>query len=310
MSKRKRKPTILDRLEIAVFYTVRAIISLIGARASAAMLAWVGRTLGPRLWVARRADENLRARLPELDAAQRRSVIAAMMDGFARTCVEYFNLPKLHARAGDWRVEGLEHLRAAQQAAGGRMVVVTAHYGQWEAVRGICAREGAPLALIYRAFNNPLFDRIARDTVESIGAPAFHKGKRGARELFLHVARKGGAMILVDQRMGGAPLIDFIGAPAETSLAAAQLALRLDVPILPAVARREGEGFVVRFEPPIAPDTPEAMMGEVNRVIGGWVRAHPEQWFWLHRRWKVRAVRGERVRKASARSEAPLSSPD
>ncbi|MEO1291649.1 MAG: lysophospholipid acyltransferase family protein [Pseudomonadota bacterium] len=304
MSRRRTSPTVLDRLEFAGYRLFRLVMWLLGRRRTTALVAWVARRLGPVLPMAKRAHENLQARRPELDDAERKRIIVGLSDNFTRLLLEYLRLKELYAKQAEWRVEGEEHLEAATAAAGGRMVVVSAHYGNWEAIRAAAGARGAPLALIYRAFNNPLIDAEAQRCMAPTGQPVFHKGKHGARALFAHVSRKGGAMILVDQRLGGAPLIDFMGAPAETSLAAAQMAQRIGVPLLPAVARREGEGFVVRFEQPVEAETPEAAMAEVNARIEAWIDEAPEQWFWLHRRWKIRAVTGGKVRKASARQEA------
>ena len=179
------------------------------------------------------------------------------------------------------------------------MVVASAHFGNWEGVRAAAKFKGAPLALVYRAFNNPLIERRWHRYITSVKLPAFHKGAAGARAMLRHVLKEGGVMILVDQRLGGAPLLDFLGAPAETSLAPAQLALRAKAPLITAVAFRTPESFKVRFEPVIAPAAPEQMMAEVNARIGAWIDEAPEQWFWLHRRWRVRRQK-RGVRKRSA----------
>ena len=116
-----------------------------------------------------------------------------------------------------------------------------------------------------------------------------HKGRQGSRQLLRHVARKGAAMILVDQRQTGAPLIPFLGRPAETALSAAELALRFDAALIPARALRveAGRKYHVRFEAPIeARDATEAMI-QVNARIGAWVTEAPGQWFWMHRRWRL-----------------------
>ncbi len=288
-------------------FAVWALLCLLPPRPRWRFAGWTGRRVGPRLWFAARAEAALRDRMPELSDADRAAVIAEMMENFSRLLVEYESLPRFYQDVGSWRVEGAEHLRAAQAAANGRLVVVTAHFGHWEAVRAVSLAEGAPLALIYRAFNNRLLDAWFKRRIESTGQPAFHKGKTGARALYRHVTEGGGAMILVDQRAGGAPVLDFLGREAETSLAAAQLALRAGAPLLTARAVRQGEGFVVVFDPPVPEADAAEMMQTVNDRIADWVRTDPGQWFWLHRRWKVR--RGDRTRKGSAARPADARRP-
>ena len=95
-------------------------------------------------------------------------------------------------------------------------------------------------------------------------------------------------MILVDQRNSGAPFIDFMGQPAETVTAAADIAVRTGAALIPARAVRDvrEERFDVTFEAPVTGTDGLAMMTEVNRRISAWVEEYPVQWFWFHRRWK------------------------
>lgn len=293
----RRPPWAMERLEYAGILIARAILWVLGRRAGVALTGFVvGRLVGRLPFVMKRARANLALVRPELNGAGSGRMLRDMMANFGRTLVEYVWLRELVADAPTYEVEGLEHLIAARDAAGGKMVVAGAHYGNWEAVRAVAALHEAPLAIIYRAFNNKLFDDYAFGLITAPGWPAFKKGRDGGRDLFKHVRRGGGAMILVDHRMGGAPLAPFMGRPAETSVAAAQLAAKTGAPLVPAVAQRTPTGFVVRFAPAVAPDTPVEMMTEVNARIGAWIDAHPEQWLWLHRRWRVRPMT-ERGRK-------------
>lgn len=306
----RRPAAWIERLEMAALRVALAALWPLSPLNRARVAAALGRALGPWMWFAWRAEDNLKRVMPALDARGRRRVVAQMSGNFARTGVEYAQLPALAARAARFSVTGLDHLAEARRAADGRLIVVSAHYGNWEAVRAVAALQGAPLAIIYRAFNNKRIDDKFYSYIVSAGWPAFRKGRIGARQLFAHVRGGGGALILVDQRLGGAPVLDFMGRPAETSLAAAQLARTLKAPLLPAVAARRGDGFDVRFEPPIASGSPIEMSQAINDRITEWVTTEPGQWFWLHRRWRVRDAdrkrdyaRGEDGRGEGARGE-------
>ena len=283
----------METLEWGGLCLTRLILAPWGPLGRSRLIGWIGRRLGPRLWFARRIQDNIDLVRPHYDAPTRRRITRGVMENFARTAIEYMDLPALFERSKAFPVAGLEHLEAAKAAAGGKMIVVSAHYGNWEAVRAVAARHGAPLGIIYRAFNNRKMDDYSFGLITACGWPAFRKGAEGSKALFKHVRAGGGAMILVDQRLGGAPNLDFMGEPAETSLAAAQLALRLKAPLLPACAKRVGDGFEITFEPPIAPTDPLEMSEQVNAVLGRWVDASPEQWFWLHRRWRRRTSKSE-----------------
>ncbi|MCI4663489.1 MAG: lauroyl acyltransferase [Neomegalonema sp.] len=296
---RARPHWLAEKVHFGGYMTGYALAKLLGPRWTCAAMGGMMRNVGPLLGLRKRAYGNFDLVRPSYDDAMRRRIVRGVFDNFARTGFEYAFIPYLSRVAVDWRVEGLEHYLAAREAAGGRVIIASAHVGNWEAVRAVAALHGPPLGLIYRAFNNKFVDQHIFRKMTETGWPAFRKGAAGGRALFKHVRNGGGAMILVDQRLGGAPILDFMGQPAETSLAAAQMAKTLKAPLVPAVAFRNEGGFTVRFEAPIAPAQPDEMMAEVNRRVEAWVDHAPEQWLWMHRRWKVRA--SGRVRKFGSR---------
>ena len=237
-----------EALEWGGVCLARLIVAPLDARGRSRLIGRLARMFGPISPFVRRINDNIDLVRPGYDAATRARIRRGVMENFARTATEYLDLPELAARSAGFKISGLEHLEAAKAANGGRMVVVSAHYGNWEAVRAVAARHGAPLGIIYRAFNNRKIDDYGFGLITACGWPAWRKGSEGSKGLFKHVRQGGGAMILVDQRAGGAPSLDFMGQPAETSLAAAQLALKLKAPLLPAAAKRVGDDFEVFFE--------------------------------------------------------------
>ena len=93
--------------------------------------------------------------------------------------------------------------------------------------------------------------------------------------------------MIVEHAADGAPLT-FFGRPARTHLTPAELALRHGAPLIPVHAIRQPDGltFRVRIGAPVAPAPAEAMMQALNDDLEALIRTHPEQWFWVHRRWK------------------------
>ncbi len=246
-----------------------------------------GRALLPLLPFAARVRDNLRLVRPEAGAAEARALTAAVGDNAMRILAEYIRMADFRARPRQRHVEGLEHLRdAAASGRGG--LVVSAHYGNWEAIRLAARDAGIELAIIYRAFNNAPFDALSMTRIRLAGEPVMHKGPEGSRRLLRHLKGGGLALVLLDQRLGYGPPTPFLGRPAQTTTTIAALAQRLRVPLIPAVARRRADGlsFDVRFEPPVDAATPEAAMRAINDRISAWIEAEPGQWFWLHRRWK------------------------
>ena len=236
--------------------------------------------------VRRRALDNLALVWPDRPEAERRAIARAAAGHFARLGAEYARLDRIE-RDFAIHVEGTEVLHAAR-AAGNGAVLVTAHFGNWEAARLAALRASCETGIIYRAFNNRYVDRFAMNLIPFCGEPVLQKGAGGMRRLVAHVARGGFIMILVDQRNSGAPFLDFLGQPAETVTVAADLALKTGAALIPARAVRDIEAnrFDVTFEPPVTGDDAGRMMQAVNDRIGAWIEEHPEQWLWFHRRWR------------------------
>lgn len=242
----------------------------------------------------RRAEENLALTWPDRSPAERRRIVRAAGAQFTRLMIEYARLDK--ALPGfEIEVAGAEHLLAAR-AAGRGAVLVSAHYGNWETARLAALRLGCETGIVHRTFNNRYLDRFTLGLILCAGGPIVPKGWPGARLLIDHVAGGGFVMILVDHRVSGAPFIDFLGRPAETATGAADVALRTGAALIPVRAARNvaARRFEVAFEAPVTGEDPRAMMAEVNRRMGAWIEAAPEQWFWFHRRWRT-TVRSRRL---------------
>jgi Kdo2-lipid IVA lauroyltransferase/acyltransferase len=135
---------------------------------------------------------------------------------------------------------------------------------------------------------NRHLERLYRANIETTGAPMFPKGRRSVRAIARHVACGGVIALLVDQHEKRGKVLDFMGHPAPTTLVAAELGLRYGVPLFPAFVIRGEDGVTARIEveAPIPAGEPAAMMQAFNDALAARVRAHPGQYFWLHRRWR------------------------
>lgn len=283
------------RLEYLAFRIVTSTVGNLPMGAATRMAGAFARFVGMRTSLKRRAERNLAYAMPDLDNDARKSILTEMFDGLCRTMVEYRYLPRL-MREADERIEivGLEHLKAARDAGKGAMLA-TGHFGNWEIIRIAFAQQGWAPALIYRAFNNSLFDDFVRGMMSSIDAPIFHKGRRGSLGMLRHVRGGGSALILTDQRFSGAPEIPFFDHPAQTSLGAAEIALNYGAALMPVRGERVGRTgrFRVVIEAPLSVEGrgAEDCTAEINARLESWVRARPEQYFWMHNRWGKKALR-------------------
>lgn len=298
-----RKPSVLrrrvtDLLVAAPVYAMFTACRLLPIGVASALGGWIGRTLGPRVGASRRADANLKLVMPELSAEERRRIIRDMWDNLGRVITEFPHLTALLRREtrapNRIRIEGRENVEAAR--AGGRGVVLAVtHFGNWEISPIAAVMLGLPLTAFYRPLKNRPVDALLRRIRESLGTRLLEKRMEGSgAKQALSILRDGGVLgMFVDQRYTGGLDLPFFGRDALTSPAAVALAYHLRCDVVPVrFERRGGARFDVVLEPPLAlPRTGdraadiEAATRVLNERIEAWVRARPEQWLWLHKRW-------------------------
>jgi len=251
---------------------------------------WLGRGIVRRLpRFRRRIEANLAHVMPGLAPAEREAIIRGVGDTFGRSFVETFSMAEFQRRAV-WRGptgDGVGPLLDAIRSGRGALIV-TGHIGQWEAGRAWLRAEGVDCGGVYRPLNNRHLERIYRKQLETAGRPMLVKGGRGLRALVGHLRRGGTVALLIDQYEKRAPLLDFLGQPAPSTTVAAELALKFGIPMVPAYGIRDPDGLhvAVIVEAPIAPSDPVTMTQAFNASLAAQIRAHPGQYFWLHRRWR------------------------
>ena len=253
---------------------------------------WIGRTVGPAMGQSRKAARNLARAFPDNSAQANDKIIQGMWDNLGRVIAEYPHLPRICAKleGGRVEIEGIEIIRALG-SDGKPGILFGAHLANWEVQPFIARHTGLELALIYRAPNNEWVDRLLRRLRD---APLlFRKGQEGARALYSLLRGGGHVAMLVDQKMNDGIAVPFFGRDAMTAPAIAQFGLRLGCVIVPVRTERlKGARFRITVCPPLdLPDTGDraaderAVMVRINGMVEDWVRARPEQWLWLHRRW-------------------------
>ncbi len=196
-------------------------------------------------------------------------------------------------------VVGEEHLRAAR-AKGKGVIAVSAHLGNWEIGAVVLGHLGHPPTWLLRPIENPVVQDALNEARATAGIHVITKWG-GLRE-GIHVLRRGEVLaMLVDQdaRDQGV-FVPFFGREASTLKSPALLSLRTGAPIVPFAAIRRpeggflleiGEGFVAEGSADQEADL-ERATARFTSTIEGWIRRHPEQWLWIHRRWKTQRPKG------------------
>lgn len=254
----------------------------------------LGRFFGPLLAVHKVADKNIALCFPEFDEEKRAAILKKMWENLGRTIAEFPHISALSKDefANYVEIDGAENfLNTVEQKQGG--IMISGHFANWELAPKTAAHLGRELALVYRAANNPWVEKFIQNHRNSYQSEALPKGVRGARRA-LAILKAGGFLgMLVDQKMNDGIAVPFFGKDAMTASAVAALARKFSAPILPArVIRLRENHFKIVIEEPIfveqSTDAKKdilAMMIKINQKLESWIRANPEQWFWVHKRW-------------------------
>lgn len=236
----------------------------------------------------RRVEANLTHIYPRMSASERDRIREAMAGHVGRTLVETLTMDLFLNRAAwsDPTGPGWDVLRKSH-ADGRGAVLVSGHFGQWEAVRGALKARGIECGGLYRPFKNPYLQTRYLANLETGGRPMCTRDAGGLRTLVRHFKRGGVVAVLLDQYTKRGALIDFLGRPAPSGTMIAELALKYDIPLIPCYGTRQPDGIhvAVEMEAPIVPTTPHEMTQAAAHSLSARVHRTPEQYYWLHQRW-------------------------
>jgi KDO2-lipid IV(A) lauroyltransferase len=244
---------------------------------------------------------NLRLAFPELDEAERERIARGSYRSLGRLLAEISQFPRLNPEnIGELVVyDGLEHYLAAV-AKGRGVIFLTGHIGAWELAVYAHSVYGHPSSFLARRIDNPLIERIAERYRTLYGNRSIDK-QHGVREVIRTLKGGGVVGILADLNSlrDEGVFCDFFGVPASTTVGVATLARRTGAVVLPGyLTWDETTGrHILHFEPPV--ETVDTGNREADvltntarytRVLEDVIRCYPDQWLWIHRRWRTRPV--------------------
>ena len=294
--------TMRERLEFAIARALLGSLRLLPYRLSIAAAEWVGLLVGSSVskW-GRVAETNLRRALPALGQTDRKRIRRGVYRNLGRVAFALAKLPKWSPAQIAAHVDfvGVEHFRAAE-AKGRGVLLLTAHLGNWELGALAHGAVLGPLWVMVRPIKNHLVDQLVESLRSCHGNGVIAK-QRAAREVLRVLARNGTVGILADQNALAeeAVFVRFFGMTASANRGFAQLALRSGAAVVPATATWDvrSNRHVVEYGPEIvlvrtsrpAQDV-EANSQNFQSVLENRVREHPDQWLWIHRRWKTQPL--------------------
>jgi KDO2-lipid IV(A) lauroyltransferase len=293
-------PNMIERLQYAVAWTF---VKMLGALprplarwlAAAAMRLLL--LLLPKL--RKTAEFNLKLAFPEWTERQRREVTKRMTRNLGWMAAEFARMPRYTQKNIESVVvlDGHENFLAGQSRGKG-VLYLTGHIGAWELSSYAHALYGFPLHYMARPLDNKFVDALVNRYRGWSGNKPIYKNE--AARMMLRVLKEAGTVgILADQNTmpGEGVFVDFFGVPACTTTGLARVALHTDAAVVPGYAFWDEHlrKYRLRFEPPVelarTGDTERDILENTRRfakVIEEIVRKYPEQWIWIHARWKNR----------------------
>lgn len=251
--------------------------------------ALMRRVIAPLAGYQTRTLDNLALIWPNLAKPERMQIARQVSDNVGRSLIENYSSKAFMVRMAKIAPSGagLDALIAAQ-AKGQPAILVSGHFGNYEAARASLVARGFAVGGLYRPARNNYFNDHYVRTMEAFGGPIFAQGHSGTAGFVRHLRRGGQLVLLFDQDVRGADTFDFMGRPARTATSAAALALRYGALLIPFYATRQADGlsFSIELETPVPPSDPATMTAAITASLEARVRANPGQWFWIHKRWK------------------------
>ncbi|TCR60373.1 lipid A biosynthesis lauroyl acyltransferase [Bosea sp. BK604] len=295
---------LLAAVMIGVVRALFGILRLLGPERASDLGGWLLRSASPLIPVNRVAFANIRAVFPEKSEAEVKAIARGAWENLGRTVAEYAHLKSLfdydyHNPDKPSRVEvqGIEHFIALKDDEKPGLIF-SAHLGNWELPAICAATYDLETTAVFRAPNDPAIASVVHE-IRSGAMGGLAAAKQGAAFAMQAVLERGGHLgMLIDQHFTRGVVVPFLGRPALTNPILGKFARRFECPVHGVrVIRLPGLRFRLELTPPL--DLPRDATGEIDvtgamammtAVVDGWVREHPEQWLWMHRRWRPNMI--------------------
>lgn len=238
----------------------------------------------------KRARQNLSEVLPDLSEDDVRRIADDVCNNVGRTLIEIYSGQEFLDRVADTPIDGPgAAIFQRAKAEGRRMVLATAHLGNYDVIRGGLTRQDFHIAALYKPMSNTAFNPHYVRAISEIGQPVFPVGRAGVPNLVRYLKDGGSIGIVADVANSRTPVLSFFGRPTHTAISAADWSVKYDALMIPIFALRQKDGlsFRIHVAEPIPHGDPEIMMQRYNDIVEALVRENLGQWFWIHRRWRL-----------------------
>jgi KDO2-lipid IV(A) lauroyltransferase len=281
--------------EYAAFRTAVSGFRSLGIDRASALNGKLWELLAPHTKRHKTAMRHLSWAFPDKTPDERDAIARSVWNNLGRTTAEACLIDVFATDASRVRLTSPDVLTRIQDDAKGKVIIAPMHSGNWEVLAPVLTRYGLSGALIYQRVNNPYGEKFIRDTrLKYCAGGMFPKDNKVVRRLVSTLRAGKGVVILSDQRAKGAKP-KFFGYTAPSTPLPAYLARNFDAPLIACrVVRTEGAHFELEMKEVQVrrSDDSEADIAQTTQdlqsVFEDWIREHPGQWMWAHRRWAYR----------------------
>ena len=290
----------LRRARSAALYSLLAAVTAVGRRLPLRASRAIGRFFGGLGWFVLRYERgkalsNLAMAMPELDDRERGRIVREMFRHLGVCVGELIWLPNVNAanRHETTTVEGFDRLAEIMDSGRG-IVIFTAHCGNWEWLAYVTGLFGHPVSVLQRERDDPAMNRYITAVRAAGGVRTIDRGSSSSARDMINAIRRGGILAFVlDQNIRTESVkVPFFGHPALTPIGPVKFAIRTEAVAAPAFIERGEDGMHhARFGEPIfceKTDDPVALAARITALIEQQIRSRPEQWVWMHDRWRER----------------------
>lgn len=288
---RKRLERLLGRMGLKLAWGLFRFLPMGWAIRLGALVGLLGYMLSARY--RRVAIRNLRHAFPEWSRARVHATARRTFRNFGVALAEFLKAPSMTRDQLEQRVEliGREHLDAAFREGKG-VLLLTGHFGNWELMARYLVLLGYPIAVIARPTEDPATTELVTMVRERCGYRVYARGN-AARAVLKTLRANEAVGILPDQNAGDV-FVEFFGQKAGCVAGPAIFHLRTGAPIVPLFnVRLPGDYHRIEILPPMHFEPSGDLQADAQRIMQAWhdllesyVRRYPDQWLWLHDRWK------------------------
>ncbi len=283
-------------LEALVVKIAILFFRILGYKRSSNIAAKIAIFIGRKLAVNKLADNNLSNAMPHLSKKHRDDILHDMWDNLGRIVGEYYHINNMSKDDFDKILiysdnfkKNIEVLKKSKKGG----IIMTGHIGNWEIGPRTLMSQGLKSSVIYRPLNNPYVEKI---TAAMRDANLIKKSASGNRKIIEAIKNGEYVVIMADQKVSEGEPVKFFHEDVMTATSIARIALKYDVPIIPArvIRLKSKHEFMIDMDEPLQKNNENIkkdlevidFTATINRKLEFWIKEFPDQWFWVHNRWK------------------------